>query len=70
MYGQLAPILDSYNILVCPTVAVPAVKIGHDEASSDFRIDGQKVPARFGWAMTHPFSLMSHFHNHKRGEQQ
>ncbi|MGD9914155.1 MAG: amidase family protein [Rhizobiaceae bacterium] len=59
MYSQLAPILDSYNILVCPTLAVPAVKIGHDEASPDFRIDGQKVPALFGWAMTNPFSLMS-----------
>lgn len=59
MYGQLAPILDSYNILVCPTLAVPAAKIDHNEASSDFRIDGKKVPALFGWAMTNPFSLMS-----------
>ncbi len=59
MYAQLAPVLDSYKILICPTLAVPAVKVGHNEASSDFNIDGKKVPARFGWAMTHPLSLMS-----------
>lgn len=59
MYDQLAPILDGYNILICPTLAVPAVKADHDESSSDFRIDGQRVPASGGWAMTHPFGLLS-----------
>jgi amidase len=29
MYKTLAPILDKYNILICPTTAVPSVKAGH-----------------------------------------
>jgi Asp-tRNA(Asn)/Glu-tRNA(Gln) amidotransferase A subunit family amidase len=29
MYKTLAPILDKYNILICPTTAVPSVKAEH-----------------------------------------
>ena len=59
MYKTLGPILDEYNILICPTLAVPSVKLDHDETDENFRIDGQKVQAYVGWIMTNPFNMMA-----------
>ncbi len=59
MYNKLAPILDQYNILICPTLAVPAVKAEHNNDDPNFTINGKKVPAHIQWAMTYPFNLVS-----------
>ena len=59
MYTKLAPILDQYNILICPTLAVPAVKADHRNDDPDFTINGKKVSAHIQWAMTYPFNLVS-----------
>ena len=59
MYKKLAPILDQYNILICPTLAVPAVKADHKNDDPDFTINGKKISAYIQWAMTYPFNLMS-----------
>lgn len=59
MYSRLAPILEEYDILICPTLAVPAVRCDHDQNDPDFMIDGQRVPAMYGWIMTPSFNLMS-----------
>jgi amidase len=59
MYQKLGPILDENNILICPTLAVPSVKIDHNEFDTNFRINGQRVQAYVGWIMTNPFNLMS-----------
>jgi Asp-tRNA(Asn)/Glu-tRNA(Gln) amidotransferase A subunit family amidase len=59
MYTKLAPILDQYNILICPTLAVPAVKADHRNDDPDFTINGKKISAYIQWAMTYPFNLVS-----------
>lgn len=59
MYKTLAPILDKYNILICPTLAVPAVKADHDNATTDFRINDKAVFGYIQWVMTYPFNLVS-----------
>ncbi len=59
MYKTLAPILDQYNILICPTLAVPAVKADHKNDDPDFTINGKKISAYIQWAMTYPFNLVS-----------
>jgi len=59
MYKTLAPILDKYNILICPTLAVPSVKADHNNDDPDFRINGKKVFAYVQWILTYPFNLMS-----------
>lgn len=60
MYKTLAPILDKYNVLVCPTLAIPAVKADHDSFDDpEFRINGKRIPAYVGWVQTHGFNLMS-----------
>lgn len=58
MYKTLAPILDKYNILICPTLAVPAVKADHNNAASDFRINGKEVFGYVQWVLTYPFNLV------------
>jgi amidase len=58
MYKTLGPILEAYHVLVCPTLALPAVKHDHDASDANFTIDGVKVPASIGWYMTMPFNLV------------
>ncbi len=59
MWRKLQPVLRRYNALVCPTLAVPAVKADHNDADPDFRINGQPIQAYVGWVMTHGFNLVS-----------
>jgi Asp-tRNA(Asn)/Glu-tRNA(Gln) amidotransferase A subunit family amidase len=59
MYKTLAPILDKYNILICPTTAVPSVKAEHRNDDPDFTINGKRVPAYVQWILTYPFNMMS-----------
>jgi Asp-tRNA(Asn)/Glu-tRNA(Gln) amidotransferase A subunit family amidase len=59
MYKTLGPILEDYQVLICPTTALPAVKHDHDASDANFTIDGAKVPASIGWYMTMPFNLVS-----------
>jgi Asp-tRNA(Asn)/Glu-tRNA(Gln) amidotransferase A subunit family amidase len=59
MYKTLGPILENYQVFICPTTALPAVKHDHDASDRNFTIDGVKVPASLGWYMTMPFNLVS-----------
>jgi amidase len=58
MYQKLAPILEKYDILIAPTLAVPSVKADqrNDEAIT---INGKKVSPYTGWFMTYPFNIVS-----------
>lgn len=58
MYQKLAPIFDKYDILICPTLAVPSVKA--DRKNDDpLSINGKEVPSAYGWLMTYPFNIIS-----------
>ena len=59
MFQKLAPILKSYDALICPTLAIPAVKAEHDNADPNFSINGKKVPAYLNWFLTWPFNMVS-----------
>ena len=59
MYKTLGPILESHQVLICPTTALPSVKHDYDPTDANFTIDGEKVPASIGWYMTMPFNLVS-----------
>jgi Asp-tRNA(Asn)/Glu-tRNA(Gln) amidotransferase A subunit family amidase len=59
MWEKLRPIVSKYDIMICPTLAVPAVRTDHDEFSTDFTVNGQVVNAYVGWIMTHGFNLVS-----------
>jgi Asp-tRNA(Asn)/Glu-tRNA(Gln) amidotransferase A subunit family amidase len=59
MYKTLAPILDEYNVLVCPTLAVPSVKADHACADPNFKINGKPIYPYIGWQMTYPFNMVA-----------
>ncbi len=57
--AKLSPILSSYDVMICPTLAQPSVKWDHDEFSTSFTINGKRTQAYVGWVMTHGFNLVS-----------
>jgi aspartyl-tRNA(Asn)/glutamyl-tRNA(Gln) amidotransferase subunit A len=59
MYQALGPILEEYDVLLCPTLAVPSVPAEHRNDDPDFRINGKRVDAYVQWLMTYPFNLVS-----------
>jgi len=59
MYGTLGPILEKYRILLCPTLAVPAVPADHNPARDRVEINGVEVAPELGWCLTYPFNMMS-----------
>ncbi len=59
MYATLGPTLEKYNVLICPTAALPAVKADFDHSKDKVRVNGKVVNPVLGWAMTTPFNTMS-----------
>jgi len=57
-YQKIAPILESYDLLIAPATAIPAPPA--DRKNDDpLTINGKPVPTYLGWGMTYPFNLMS-----------
>ena len=50
MYQKLAPILERYDVMICPTLAVPAVKADHTNMDPGFTINGKPVEPHSGLA--------------------
>lgn len=59
MYASLGPVLERYDALICPTLAVSSLPADHDDGGSGLTIDGQVVPSYLGWTLTYPFNLMA-----------
>jgi Asp-tRNA(Asn)/Glu-tRNA(Gln) amidotransferase A subunit family amidase len=59
MWRTLAPVFDTYDVLICPTLSVPSVAAHHDNGDPDFKINGKPVKAHLGWALTYPFNLLN-----------
>ena len=59
MYSTLGPILENYNVLICPTTAIPAVPADFDSTKDELKINGKDVNKMLGWCMTTPFNTMS-----------
>lgn len=56
-YLTLGPMLEEYNVLVCPTNAIPAVPADFD--MKELTINGVQVRPELGWVMTTPFNMLS-----------
>lgn len=59
MYSTLGPILEKYDILICPTTALPAVPAHFDQSKDTVKVNGKIVDPMLGWVMTTPFNMMS-----------
>ncbi len=58
MYQTLGPVLATHDVLVCPTLNLPAVAAAHDTSDPDFRVAGVRVDPEWGWCMTHQFNML------------
>ena len=61
MYVSLGAILEKYDILICPTTALPSIKADFDVEHDIVRINGKKSDLflALSWVMTTPFNSMS-----------
>jgi Asp-tRNA(Asn)/Glu-tRNA(Gln) amidotransferase A subunit family amidase len=58
MYQTIGPILDSYDVFICPTNNATNVKADHDPWHETFTVNGKKADPEFGWVMTHQFNML------------
>lgn len=59
MYQSLGPVLEQYDVLICPTLAIGSAPAEHDPTQPGFEVDGKAVDGEFGWMLTHPFNMLS-----------
>ena len=60
MYQSFGALMERFDLFVCPTTTVPAVKADHDATSKSFRIQGVPVDPEYGWVLTHHFNMLHH----------
>lgn len=58
MYQTMGRLFETFDILVCPTLAIGAVPADHDPLDRNFRVEGTLVDAEYGWVLTHPFNML------------
>lgn len=58
-YWQFTEAMRGFNLLVCPTTALPAVAADFSSVTHRIEINGKEVPPQFGWFMTMPFNMLS-----------
>lgn len=59
MYLTLGPLLEKFDVLICPTNALPAVAADFDHSTGTVQINGKTVDPSLGWVMTTPFNMQS-----------
>jgi Asp-tRNA(Asn)/Glu-tRNA(Gln) amidotransferase A subunit family amidase len=58
MYQTFGPLMENYDIFICPTNGLPAVKADHDPWDRDFRINNVRVDPENGWILTYQFNML------------
>lgn len=59
LYAELGPLLEQFDVLVCPTLGVPALAAGEDYTETRLVIDGVELDDYFEALMTVPFNIAS-----------
>ncbi len=58
-YAPIGEVMAGHDILICPTLAIPAPLAEHDSTRDSMVINGVEVDPALGWAMTVPFNMLS-----------
>jgi amidase len=59
MWAKLAPVMKRCQVLLCPTLAIPAQPANFDPTDRSFTINGKRIQPDIGWVMTFPFNMLS-----------
>lgn len=58
-YPPIGAILQAHDILICPTLGIPAPAATFDPTKDKIHINNREVNPDLGWAMTTPFNMLS-----------
>jgi amidase len=59
MYNRLGPLLEEFNLLICPTLGCTGLPADFDQSKDEVQINGQIVSPFLGWCLTAPFNMLS-----------
>lgn len=59
MYQSFGPMLERYDVFLCPTATIPAIKADHDPYDPNFKINGVRVDGEYGWVTSHHFNMLN-----------
>jgi len=59
MYNEFGPMIEDYDLFICPTTSLPAVPADQDPYIHKVEINGKEVDPFLGWVMTYPFNILS-----------
>lgn len=58
IWSHFGPMMEGYDLFLCPTLAIPAVPAEFD-FSDPLIINGQEIDSYLGWTMAWPFNMLS-----------
>jgi amidase len=58
-YAPIGEILTRHDLLICPTLGIPAPPAEFDNTKDRMIINNTEVSPELGWAMTVPFNMLS-----------
>ncbi len=59
MNATFQPLMQRYDVFICPTLAKPAVRADDPLDYGDYKKKGKTIPDGLGWVMTYPFNMLS-----------
>jgi Asp-tRNA(Asn)/Glu-tRNA(Gln) amidotransferase A subunit family amidase len=59
MYLTFGPMMEKYDVFICPTNSATAVPADMDHTKDKVLINGKEVDPTLGWVMTTPFNMLS-----------
>lgn len=57
-YMKFGPMMENYDLFLCPTTGLPAVPADFDQTGT-LEIEGKQVRPELGWVLTTPFNMLS-----------
>lgn len=59
MYDTFGPLMERYEVFVCPNATTTRVKADFNYLHDSIEVNGKPVPAELSIAMCHQFNMMS-----------
>ena len=59
MQSFFGPLLERYDVFVCPTTTRPALTANAKLGYESFEAEGKSMPSGLSWCMTYPFNMLS-----------
>ena len=59
MNASFQPLMQGYDVFLCPTLAKPSIRADHPLDYGDFKAKGKAIPDGLAWCMTYPFNMLS-----------